>query len=82
MDDLPQPLLPSPLALKQYCTLDERTMDRLRLAMTDRGLGARPYVRIVTLARTIADLAGSDHLTADPAGEAIQYRSLDQQVWT
>ena len=68
--------------LKQYCALDEATMDMLRLAMTDNNLSARAYDRILKVARTIADLAGLDTLTADHVGEAIQYRSLDRQIWT
>ena len=67
---------------KQYCALDEATLDLLKLAMTDKGLSARAYDRILKVARTIADLAGSDALTADHVSEAIQYRSLDRQIWT
>ena len=68
--------------LKQYCILDEATLDLLKMAMTDKGLSARAYDRILKVARTIADLAGQDTLTADHVGEAIQYRSLDRQIWT
>ena len=50
--------------------------------MTDEGLRARAYGRILKSARTIADLAGADSLTADHVSEAIQYRSLDRQLWT
>ena len=67
--------------LKQHCTMDESTMDLLKMAMTDLNLSARAYDRIQKVARTIADLAGSEHITADHVGEAIQYRSLDRQIW-
>ena len=68
--------------LKQYCALDEATLDLLKLAMTDKGLSARAYDRILKVARTIADLAGVENLNSDHVGEAIQYRTLDRQIWT
>jgi magnesium chelatase family protein len=67
--------------LKAWCALDESTLDLLKMAMTDMNLSARAYDRILKVARTIADLAGSESITSDHVSEAIQYRSLDRQIW-
>ena len=67
--------------LKAFCALDEATLELLKMAMAEPKLSARAYDRILKVARTIADLAGSDRLTADHLSEAIQYRSLDRQLW-
>ncbi|RPI98938.1 MAG: ATP-binding protein, partial [Chloroflexi bacterium] len=67
--------------LKQYCALDEPTMELLKFAMSDLNLSARAYDRVLKVARTIADLAGSEKITGDHVGEAIQFRSLDRQIW-
>jgi magnesium chelatase family protein len=68
--------------LKAHCALDEATMELLKTAMTDMNLSARAYDRILKVARTIADLAGSESIISDHIGEAIQFRSLDRQVWS
>ena len=67
--------------LKACCSLDDTTLELLRMAMADQKLSARAYDRILKVARTIADLAGADRLTTDHVGEAVQYRSLDRQIW-
>jgi magnesium chelatase family protein len=67
--------------LKSYCQLDEPTMELLRFAMADLNLSARAYDRVLKVARTIADLAGSQTIISDHVSEAIQYRSLDRQIW-
>ncbi|MGA4645013.1 YifB family Mg chelatase-like AAA ATPase [Limisphaera sp. 4302-co] len=70
-----------PRELRQFCVLDETSMELLRRAMNDLRLSARAYDRILKVARTIADLAGSDRILPEHVGEAIQYRSLDRQIW-
>ena len=67
--------------IKGFCVLDEATKELLKFAMTDLNFSARAYDRIQKVARTIADLAGSDLIVADHVSEAIQYRSLDRQIW-
>lgn len=67
--------------LQQYCLLDQRSQDALRNAMRRLGLSARAYDRILKVARTIADLDGSEHISHEHLSEAINYRSLDRDNW-
>ena len=70
-----------PKELKEFCALDESTRGLLQNAMADWNLSARAYDRILKVARTIAALAESDTLKSEHVSEAIQYRSLDRQIW-
>jgi len=67
--------------LKAFCALDETTLDMLKVAMAELQLSARAYDRILKVARTIADLAGAESIASEHVSEAIQYRSLDRQIW-
>jgi magnesium chelatase family protein len=68
--------------IKVHCALEEATLELLKFAMADLKLSARGYDRVLKVSRTIADLAGSERITSDHLSEAIQYRSLDRQLWT
>src|ERR1041385_6411159 len=67
--------------LKEFCALDEPTMELLKNAMASYNLSARAYDRILKVARTIADLVGAAAINSEHISEAIQYRSLDRQLW-
>jgi magnesium chelatase family protein len=68
--------------IQQHCALDEATLELLKMAMAEMNFSARAYDRILKVARTIADLAGSEKLTAEFVSEAVQFRTLDRQLWT
>lgn len=67
--------------IKQHCALDDAARSMLQFAMSDMNLSARAYDRILKVARTIADLEDRPDIVPDNIGEAIQYRSLDRQIW-
>ena len=67
--------------LHQYATPDESGLKLLRSAMTRLNLSARAYDRILKVARTIADLEGSEYIKTNHLAEAIGYRNLDRESW-
>ena len=60
--------------IRQFCKLQDEGQSLMRAAMTQMNLSARAYHRILKLARTIADLAGSDEIQSVHLAEALQYR--------
>lgn len=67
--------------LERYAALDEESCTTLTRAMQRLNLSARAYDRILKVARTIADLAGSNNVMSSHIKEAIGYRSLDRGDW-
>lgn len=65
--------------LHEYAQPDEKGLERLRDAMTRLNMSARAYDRILKVARTIADLVGSETIKSHHIGEAINYRNLDRE---
>jgi magnesium chelatase family protein len=71
----------TPSELQEHCQLDPHGEQILRIAINDLNLSARAYDRILRVARTLADLDASKAITMGHISEAIQYRSLDRQLW-
>ena len=63
-----------PAEVRQFCALDDTCRSLMRTAMSQLQLSARAYHRILKLARTIADLAGSEAIGPAHLAEALQYR--------
>ncbi len=71
----------SPRLIKQHCQLDVESAGYLEHAMSDMSFSARAHDRILKVARTLADLAGSEVIRPNDILEAIGYRALDRNLW-
>ena len=68
----------TPRQIKVHCRLDAEGTEMLKMATSELNLSARAYDRVLKVARTAADLDGSEHIQAQHLAEAVQYRTLDR----
>ena len=71
-----------PKLIRKHCEIDAESEKLLENAIMRLGLSARAHDRILKVARTIADLEGSERLQPKHLSESIQYRTLDRTYWT
>lgn len=67
--------------IKKHCQINDEAKELLKMAMEELNLSARAYDKILKVGRTIADLAGAEVILPEHISEAIQYRSLDRQLF-
>ena len=67
--------------VNKYCVIDDATQELLKEAFDKLHMTARSHNRILKVARTIADLEGSENILMEHVAEAIGYRSLDKKYW-
>ena len=68
--------------IRKFCKIDDTGQELLKTAINKLGLSARAYDRILKVSRTIADLAMVESIIPAHISEAIQYRSLDRDIWS
>ena len=67
--------------MRDHCQPTEEAQDLLKMAISELNFSARAYNRILKVSRTIADLEGAEQIETHHITEAIQYRTLDRQLW-
>ena len=72
----------TPRQVRKYCTLRPECASMLKGAMEELGLSARAHDKILRVARTMADLEGSEAIQSHNIAEAVGFRSLDRGVWS
>jgi magnesium chelatase family protein len=70
-----------PRLIRKYCVLGVECEKIMENAVTKLGFSARGYDRILKVARTVADLDGAEDLEPKHLSEAVQYRTLDRNLW-
>ena len=70
-----------PSRLSEFCPLDKEAEVFLKGSFDNLGLSARAYDRIMKVARTVADLEGSEVILKKHISRAVQYRTLDRKYW-
>jgi magnesium chelatase family protein len=68
--------------IREFCKLDETSMQLVRSSVDELGLSARAHDKILRVARTIADLDDQEQIQQLHINEAINYRILDRSMWT
>lgn len=67
--------------IRKICVLDGASQSILKIAIEKLGLSARAHDKVLKLARTIADLEGASDISSEHVAEAVQYRSLDREIF-
>ena len=67
--------------VNRFCPLSSEAKEFLNKAFDSMGMSARAYDKVLKVARTIADLDGSEIIKIYHIAEAIQYRSMDRKYW-
>ena len=67
--------------LRKHAALNVEGRKMMEMAMTELGISARAHDRILRVARTIADIDGTQGILPAHLAEAISYRTLDRKLW-
>ena len=68
--------------LETFCRMDAECLQVMNFAIRQMRFSPRSHDRILKVARTVADLAGSERVRPSDLQEALAYRSLDRSLWT
>lgn len=68
--------------IREVCAMTNEAVDMLKSVFEKLGLSARAYDRILKVARTVADMDGSEGIEKSHIAQAVQYRSLDRKYWS
>ena len=72
----------TPAMLKKYCVMEDKASGYLKMAFEKLGMSARAYDRILKIARTVADLDGSEIIKREHIFSSISFRTLDKKYWS